>query len=618
MHFPIRFKILLALLAVVSVVVTVITYTMANLFHTDKTAYIHDLTSVMALRAADETRSLLQGYRERLQTYAIVLGEESVSEERRFEMVRELMAGFPECVAITLCDESGEPFSTIYDGEALDAVGLGKDALSAELASLGVPWERLAHGEPFLRAASFSDRLPSFVLVTPIGSGDDRATSGFVCGVLDNNGLVRSSLRSGFDSFICDNRGVLLSHRDPDRVRNHTQPDWLPGLSSLALARGITREFEAQGQAMVGGFASSGFDGVITGVQIPKTVAYLASRDLLNRLLFVALALLLFAALGALLGARAITAPLERLAQATRRVGRGEFDVQVEVAGRDEIGGLASSFNRMASELEARDTALHQAQAQLVQSEKMAAFGQLGAGIAHEVKNPLAGILGCAQLSLRTAEDGTPLHANLKLIEKETRRCKDIIESLLKFARQEKAELRHTALGPVAEDAATIVRHQLELAQVHLDVEVDPDLPLVLANANQIQQVLMNLMINAQQAMAGEPGRVQLRVTTADGSVPGSNDPATRQIVVTVQDDGPGIPPEHRERIFEPFFTTKPSGVGTGLGLSVSYGIVRDHGGAITVESEMGVGTVFRLAFPIVASDRGEGTGSEAPTVAAA
>jgi len=603
-RFPLRFKIMLGLLAVVSIVVTLITYTMANLFHTDKTAYIHDLTSVMALRAADETRSLFQGYRERLQTYAIVLDEDSVADERRIEMVRELMEGFPECVAITLYDHPGNATSTIYDAEVLERVGLSKADVSTELESISLPWSELANGTPFLQGASFADRLPSFVLATEVKASAEADSSTFVCAVLTVDGLRRATIRSGaFDSFVADGRNVLLSHRDLSRVQDSASPDWVPEASegALAMTRGMTREYLVGNEEMIGGFASTGFGGTIAGVQLPRSAAYLASRELLSNLVLVSLVLLLVAALAALFWSRRITASIEGLAGATRRVGRGEFDVQVEEESQDEIGDLARSFNQMAGELRTREVALVEAHAQLVQSEKLAAFGQLGAGIAHEVKNPLAGILGCAQLSLRASEAGTPLATNLKMIEKETRRCKEIIENLLKFARQEKAELREVDLTQVVEDAAAIVRHQIELAGVHLDVELRSELPSVLANTNQIQQVVMNLMINAQQAMAGEPGNISVRSTVDEEG----------QVLVSVTDDGPGIPPEHKSRIFEPFFTTKPSGIGTGLGLSVSYGIIRDHGGRIEIDSEVGQGTSFRLVFPAQRADSKNGGEAE-------
>lgn len=187
----------------------------------------------------------------------------------------------------------------------------------------------------------------------------------------------------------------------------------------------------------------------------------------------------------------------------------------------------------------------------------MAAFGQLGAGIAHEVKNPLAGILGCAQLAAEEASAGTQAQQDFQLIEKEARRCKSIIDNLLKFARQEKAEMQSTDINHAVEDAVAIVNHQMALNEVRLEKELESDLPPVLGNSNQLQQVFMNILINAQQAMEGTPGKVRI-VSARKGA----------SVELRFTDTGPGIPENIRAKIFEPFFTTKPVGKGTGLGLS--------------------------------------------------
>ena len=216
-----------------------------------------------------------------------------------------------------------------------------------------------------------------------------------------------------------------------------------------------------------------------------------------------------------------------------------------------------------------------------------------GAGIAHEVKNPLAGILGLTQLCLRDAEKKTTQFDNLALIEKETKRCKTIIENLLKFSRQEKMSFDRVEINRVAEDAIAIVNHQMGIHQVKLLKKLAPDLPLVWGNANQIQQVLLNLMINAQQAMEGNPGKVMITTDRLDSGA----------IQIRVIDTGPGIARESRAKIFEPFYTTKTSDKGTGLGLSVSYGIVKEHKGEIFVHSKPGKGTVFTILLPAAGPD---------------
>jgi signal transduction histidine kinase len=223
----------------------------------------------------------------------------------------------------------------------------------------------------------------------------------------------------------------------------------------------------------------------------------------------------------------------------------------------------------------------------------MAAFGQLGAGIAHEVKNPLAGILGYTQLSLRKMNKEDVLYKNLQVIEKETKRCRTIIDNLLKFARQEKVSFEPVEINRVVDDAAAIVDHQLGMHKVKLEKDCAPGLPGIMGNANQVQQVLMNIMINAQQAMDGKPGLVKISTREIQGE----------RIEIRVIDTGPGISEEIRSKLFEPFFTTKSAGKGTGLGLSVSYGIIKDHGGDITVESEAGKGSAFVITLPVIGSE---------------
>jgi signal transduction histidine kinase len=405
-------------------------------------------------------------------------------------------------------------------------------------------------------------------------------------------GLQRLAERSQvFTTFIADYKGRLLAHTDLQQVVTHQPVKWVRKIKGVInrVVQGATHEYEAGETAMVGGLAHVEVSDLVAGVEIPKAAAYLTARELLNNLVIVSLVLLIVSALLSLFGSRLITRPLEQLSKATEIVAKGQFNVKLATGSSDEIGDLADSFSKMASELDSREKALQDAQSALVQSEKMSAFGQLGAGIAHEIKNPLAGILGLAQLSKRKMGEADPIHKNLEIIEKETNRCTTIIQNLLKFARQEKVDYGPVDLNQVASDAMAIVEHQLEMNKVKLKPELTEDLPIISGNANQIQQVLINLMINAQQAMEGRAGEVNV------STVAGSNG----HVQIKVGDNGPGMPEEVRTKIFEPFFTTKAVGKGTGLGLSVSYGIIQEHKGEIKVDSTPGEGTTFLITLPV-------------------
>jgi signal transduction histidine kinase len=489
---------------------------------------------------------------------------------------------------VALESASGE-IASAYNAAALEAAGLSRADLVRFRERRPLPLERILGGEVYVRNSTLSGALQTFTLATAQPGAAGQAGR-VVSAEIRLDALQRPAARAeGFEVYVADSDGVYLAHPQQLHVAEHRKAstsDRALQLENLSSAAAL--EYVDEGEEVIGGFASAHYAGVTVGAKIPRSAAYLASGALTRRLMVVALMLLLGATAVGLISAERLTRPLTRLASATREIAQGRFDVKVESTSRDEIGALAQSFNQMGSELLERDEALAKTQAQLVQSEKLAAFGQLGAGIAHEVKNPLAGILGCAQLTLRKVEEGSLAEKNLRLIEKETRRCKAIIENLLRFARQEKALLEPIEVNPVIHDACAIVEHQLGMHQVRLVQEPAQGLPRVHGNANQLQQVLMNLVMNAQQAMEGRPGKVTVR----------SGLDRSGRVELSVRDDGPGMPPEVQARLFEPFFTTKPGGKGTGLGLSVSFGIVKDHGGDIEVESAVGKGTTFYVRLP--------------------
>jgi signal transduction histidine kinase len=406
-----------------------------------------------------------------------------------------------------------------------------------------------------------------------------------------------------FEAFILEPGGSFLAHRDPERVAARGLMGWVPDAAALPEQSNLAATFEylIDGVEMIGGFTRLETGDLIVGAQIPKTAAFLSARALFKNLIVISFIILLAATTVSLIWSERLTRPLVSLSKAAHDIGKGEFGIILKPTSQDEIGSLTQSINQMAHELGEREKSLEEAQAALIQSEKMSAFGQLSAGIAHEVKNPLAGILGYTQLSLKKMEDDPAIYKNLKIIEQETRRCNSIIENLMKFARQDKTELKPLVLNDVIEDSLVLVDHQMGISQVQVEKNLAEGLPSVKGDANQIIQVLMNLMINAQQAMDGKMGTI----TVTSGS------PNAGVVEIRVADTGPGMPEETSSKIFEPFFTTKASGKGTGLGLAVTYGIIKDHGGNIRVESEPGDGATFIITFPVTTSDTSEGTSPE-------
>ena len=229
---------------------------------------------------------------------------------------------------------------------------------------------------------------------------------------------------------------------------------------------------------------------------------------------------------------------------------------------------------------------------QVVRREKLAALGELVGGVAHEVNSPLTGILAFGQiLQLEHAGGEESRHA-VDTIVNEAKRAARIVGKLLTFARQNPPEKMHTDLNQVLQDTIELRRYPLKMQQIALVVELGDDLPATWADPFQLQQVFINLLSNAEQAVANRRGerRITVRTILRD-----------RFLVATIADTGPGIAPEHMPHIFNPFYTTKPRGVGTGLGLSISFGIVREHGGTMQLSSDSGKGAVFEVSLPVAA-----------------
>ena len=307
---------------------------------------------------------------------------------------------------------------------------------------------------------------------------------------------------------------------------------------------------------------------------------------------------------------RRVVGPVEALVEGTRRVAHDDLDVRIPIQGRGELAGLATSFNEMTSSMqrvendlkqlnqdleqkvEARTAELQRAQSALVQTEKLSSLGQLSASIAHEINNPLAGILTFAKLIMRQAEQDVPDEArrkvmlkNLGLIQRETERCSAIVRNLLDFARERPLQLRDVDLEKVVAESLQLIGHQLQLQNHQVVTRLAP-VPPVHGDFGELRQAFVNLALNAMEAM-GKGGRLEIRL---------SPEPDGAGVELAIIDNGPGIPAELRTRIFDPFFTTKEKG--TGLGLSVVYGIVQRHRGSMELVSEPGQGTCFTLRFP--------------------
>jgi two-component system NtrC family sensor kinase len=313
-----------------------------------------------------------------------------------------------------------------------------------------------------------------------------------------------------------------------------------------------------------------------------KQAAFQRLMDSFGRqVLLIAGASMLIAILIAIPLAWSISRPLTDLAKATHQVAEGDWSVRAPVSGYTEMRSLAESFNTMVKTLE-------EAQEQLIQQEKLASVGQLAAGVAHEINNPLGSVLLYADILCKeTPENNQQQREDLQMIIREATRCKTIVNDLLNFSRQNEILAQETDLNAMFEDLARESAKQELFKSIEIVTDLDANLGTIQADPLQLRQVLVNLINNAGEAMQ-DGGRLTLR--TRKG-------PAEGFVTLEVADTGMGIPEENKKQVFTPFFTTKPIGKGTGLGLAISYGIVKMHGGQIEVRSGVGEGTTFTITL---------------------
>lgn len=306
--------------------------------------------------------------------------------------------------------------------------------------------------------------------------------------------------------------------------------------------------------------------------------------------------------------------PVRKLTEATRQISAGNLDHKISLSMNDEMKYLAEAFNKMTEELKvaqeeitawsdelesrvkSKTEELKKTQQRIVQIEKMASLGKLSATVAHELNNPLAGILTYSKLIQRKlnkeyldGEERQTILKNLKMIESESERCGNIIKNLLVFSKKERVEKRLNDLNTLIDNSLMLVEHHLKINNIRLEKNLEENLPEVNVDGNQIKQALLALLLNSVEAIERDGLIV----------VESHFNKLQKQAVIAIKDNGKGMSAETQSRIFEPFFTTKHEGKGVGLGLSIVYGIIENHEGKITVDSEENKGAEFKIYLPI-------------------
>ena len=308
-------------------------------------------------------------------------------------------------------------------------------------------------------------------------------------------------------------------------------------------------------------------------------------NDFNKRVALIACICILLAGIIAMPIARLIMRPLDSLVRANRRLADGDMTVRVEVSGKGELAMLGRSFNTMAE-------TLYRTQQELLHKEKLASMGQLAAGVAHEINNPLGTILLFADMLYKEAAESDSKRDDMKMIINETIRCRKIVADLLNFARQQEVLAQECDVNDILEQVIDGVSYQPSFNSVKIVRQFQPGMPPIQADQAQLMQVFVNLLNNAAEAMP-EGGTITINSRLVD----------SQRIEIKVSDTGCGMSEENLAKLFTPFFTTKAVGKGTGLGLSIVYGIIKMHRGQITVNSQVGQGTTFTVILPIMLSD---------------
>lgn len=335
-----------------------------------------------------------------------------------------------------------------------------------------------------------------------------------------------------------------------------------------------------------------------------------------NRVIFIfftLITILCFSLVLALFIHKLVANPVKQLVNATKKVALGNLDVEIPIKTKDEIGQLAISFNRMVEDLkkakeeiqswnielekivEERTQKLRMTREQLIQSEKMASLGVLASSVAHEINNPLQGILTYIMLMLKIIS-GEKVEQNrleefknyLQLMGDEIKRCGDIVKNLLVFSRQSKPEIQEADINTMIQRCLKLLENKTRLQNIEVEQLRQGPVPTIYCDIRLIQQTLIALIINAIEAMP-KGGRLTISNRQLN----------SKNVEITITDTGEGIPKKNLKHIFDPFFTTKEAAKSTGLGLFVAYGIIKEHKGTIEVESKVGKGTTFHIKLPI-------------------
>ncbi|HEX9051973.1 MAG TPA: ATP-binding protein [Anaeromyxobacter sp.] len=593
----IRFQIVTLMGAVLLAAIALYLALATRLLTRDKLAYIYDLESSLGATLSEDVRGNVETLVDKLAYFAAERTESGPG------AARALLSSEQDLLAAEVWERRDGRFVRVarhVETERLAAANLTEEDLAESARDTPVPFDAVAAGEVVLQNASLPPDGAILSIAAP--AGPDRV----VVAAMKPDRLLRVFARTtAFRAYLVDGTGRALVHPDPRKVVSRADLSSRPIVAEAIrgkVARGA-RDVGSPEGPVIAAFAQVGVGRLSVILEVPRAEALRAARQLLGRSILFGSAALLLALIAGIYFANRLTAPLRRLEAATEALGRGDFEVEVGSAPSGEIGRLAASFERMRRDIADRDARISEAHTQLALTGKLSIIGELAASVAHEVKNPLSAIVGYAQFG-RSAPDLEEAKQLFGLVEEHAWRANKILTTMLGFMRDPKPMIGPIDAAALVEDALRLLAPQLRMKRIEIATAFDPSRPSIAGSASELQQVLVNLILNAADAMDGCRDKRLTLGTGRDGCFG----------VLSVRDTGRGLTPEAQARLFTPFFTTKPTGQGTGLGLSVSQRIVKQHGGEIAVETEAGMGTVFVVRIPLVGVDTSDDLAASAPT----
>lgn len=560
-----------------------------------------------AVRVANDTTALVQTLRTSLETMAIaetdrLLGNFAPVRER---LLYAIMNRYVYIEELAVVNREGQELTRVSRRYAVGPNDLRnvKERPGFEEAMQGKSYVGAARLEP--------DNQVVFTLAVPLVGVAGRTGQGSLIAQVSLRTVmerIASLPPGGGHVFLVDERGLLIGHEDFGQVvrgqdvRKSLSVQELMSGTETAATPVPSRYISYSGQEVLGVYMRVAGTGWGVVIEEPTALAYSSLGELIIKLAAAMVIAIALAVAVSIFFALIFIRSLDALAEGVRRVTRGDLEYSIPRQGDDEIGQVVDAFNGMTSELRRR----REMEVAMFQAEKMAAVGMLAAGVAHEINNPMntLSFYTTDLLERLPAEGATKLEEAgefeyyLQTMQHQIVRCTSITSSLLNFARPQANRDDCIHLEQLLAEMLPLIRHRLRKQQVELTTDFPAHLPGVTANASQMQQVLLNLMTNALDAM---PQGGQLHLS---GEVANSQGEAVLRLRVT--DTGHGIPAAILPQIFQPFFTTKPAGQGTGLGLSICYGIVSLLGGRIVAENQAGQGASIVMELPLERSNNND------------